>query len=302
MKQTILGHPRFDSLVDTVVTNNPKRFEKGSAEFLRFPDNTPNLRFPNVKKDIEHRDVTYIGDFSQADELFEHYNTLFNLVKNTADKVRIILPYFPMGTSERVERKGETETAHAFAHLISSLPSGRDAKNSVHIFDIHALVEQSLFNPDRINAELHTTTGLLKLKKGEVIAFPDDGAAKRFKDIFPDVPRIICGKIRDGEKRIVTLKEGDPKGKKVIIIDDLIQTGATLIETAHMLRAMGATSVRAFAPHGVFPSDSHIRLASELDEIVVTDTIPANIDRAKALVNMRVISIAPLIEKILRRK
>lgn len=69
-----------------------------------------------------------------------------------------------------------------------------------------------------------------------------------------------------------------------------------------MLRAMGATSVRAFAPHGVFPGDSYIRLASELDELVVTDTIPANIDRAKALENMRVISIAPLIEKILRRK
>lgn len=69
--------------------------------------------------------------------------------------------------------------------MISSLPSGRDAKNSVHIFDIHALVEQSLFNPDRINAELHTTTGLLELYPDEVVVFPDDGAAKRFKDIFP---------------------------------------------------------------------------------------------------------------------
>ncbi len=302
MKNTIIGHPRFDYLVDTVVASNPRWFEKGSAEFLHFPDGTPNLRFPNVKNDIEHRDVTYIGDFSQWEELFEHYNTIFNLVKNTADKVRIILPYFPMGTSERVERKGETETAHAFAHLISSLPSGRDEKNSVHIFDIHALVEQSLFNPDRINAELHTTTGLLKLKKGEVIVFPDDGAAKRFKEIFPEVARIICGKIRDGERRIVTLKEWDPKWKEVVIIDDLIQTGGTISETAHMLRAMGATSVRAFAPHGVFPDDSHVRLASELDELVVTDTIPANIDRAKVLENMRVISIAPLIEKILKRQ
>lgn len=296
--KTIIAHPRFDYLALELANSHPDTIQKGSADFLRFPDGTPNLKFPNVKNDIEHQDVTYIGDFSRMDELFEHYNTLFNLVKNTANKIRIIMPYFPMGTSERVERKWETETAHAFAHLISSLPSGRDAKNSVHIFDIHALVEQSLFNPDRINAELHTTTGLLELEEWEVIVFPDDGAAKRFKDIFPDVPRVICGKVRDGDKRIVTIKEGNPAGKKVIIIDDLIQTGGTLIETAHVLRSAGASSVRAFAPHGVFPNDSHIRLARELDELVVTDSIPTNIERAKSVANMRVLSIASLVYKI----
>lgn len=300
--KTIIAHSRFDYLADTIVAENPDMIRKWQAEFLRFPDGTPNLRFPNVKNDIEHQDVTYIGDFSQMDEVFENYNTLFNLVKNTANKIRIILPYYPMGTSERVERKWETETAHAFAHLISSLPSGRDSKNSVHIFDIHALVEQSLFNPDRINAELHTATGLLKLREDEVIVFPDDGAAKRFKDIFPDVERIICGKVRDGDRRIVTIKEGNPEWKNVIIIDDLIQTGGTLIETSHMLRANWAKSVRAFAPHGVFPRDSHIRLASELDELIVTDSIPANNERAQSVTNMRVLSIASLIAKIVRGK
>lgn len=236
------------------------------------------------------------------DEVFEHYNTLFALVKNTANKIRIIMPYFPVGTSERVERKGETESAHAFAHLISSLPSGRNAKNSVHIFDIHALVEQSLFNPDRINAELHTATNLLELKDGEAIAFPDDGAAKRFKDIFPEADRIICGKTRDGDKRVVTLKEGNPQGRDVVIIDDLIQTGGTIIEAAEMLRKQGAKSVRAFAPHGVFPKDSHIRLAGYLDELVVTDSIPENIERAKGVANMRVVSIGGLVERIMTKE
>jgi phosphoribosylpyrophosphate synthetase len=103
--KTIIAHPRFDSLADEIVRRNPENIQKGSANFLRFPDNTPNLKFPNVKHDIEHQDVTYIGDFSQMNELFEHYNTLFNFVKNTAKKVRIIMPFFPMGTSERVEEK-----------------------------------------------------------------------------------------------------------------------------------------------------------------------------------------------------
>lgn len=298
--KTLIAHPRFESVAKEIVSLNPWNIILAKAEFLRFPDNTPNLKFPNVKEDIEHNDVTYLADYSNIEDLFEHYNTLFNLVKNTANKVRIICPFFPVGTSERVERKWETESAHAFAHMISSLPSGRDAKNSVHIFDIHALVEQSLFNPDRINAELHTTTGLLELYPDEVVVFPDDGAAKRFKDIFPWVPRIICGKTRDGDKRIVTIKEGNPIWKRVIIIDDLIQTGGTLIETTHLLRDQWAIAVRAFAPHGVFPKDSHIKLANSLDELIVTDSIPANIERSNSLENMRVLSIAPLVERIIR--
>lgn len=269
--------------------------------FRRFPDGTPDLSFGDVKHQIEHQEVTYIADFTKSEQLFEHYNLLFNLVKNVAAKIRIIMPYFPVGTSERVERKGETESAHAFAHLISSLPSGRNAKNSVHIFDIHALVEQSLFNPDRIHAELHTTTNLMELQPGEVIAFPDDGAAKRFRDIHPEADRIICGKVRIRDKRQITIKEGNPVGKKVIIIDDLIQTGGTLIETASELRKQWAVQVRAFSPHGVFPNQSYLRVASALDELIVTDSLPANIERAKNCLNMRVVSIIPLVEKILLR-
>jgi ribose-phosphate pyrophosphokinase len=236
------------------------------------------------------------------DEVFEHYNAIFALVKNIANKVRIVMPYFPVGTSERVERKGETESAHAFAHLVSSLPSGRHAKNSVHIFDIHALVEQSLFNPDRINAELHTATSLLDLRPGEMIAFPDDGAAKRFKDIFPEAERIVCGKTRNGDRRVVTLKEGHPEGRDVVIVDDLIQTGGTIAEAADMLRNHGAKSVRAFAPHGVFPGNSHIGLSARLDELVVTDSIPENIVRAKGVANMRVVTIGGLVERIMTKE
>jgi len=79
--------------------------------------------------------------------------------------------------------------------LISSLPSGRDSKNSIHIFDIHALVEQSIFDIHRINTDLHTTTSLLEIHDEEMVVFPDDGAAKRFRKYLPTVPkerRIIC--------------------------------------------------------------------------------------------------------------
>ncbi len=300
--KTIIAHPRFDYLADELVANNPKELRKWVVRFWRFRDGTPDLEFPNVKKDIERQDVTYIGDFTQAAELFENYNAIFNLVKNIANKVRIIMPYFPMGTSERVEDKWKTETAHAFAYLMSSLPGARKEKSSIHTFDIHALVEQSLFDIKTVNAELHTATSLLKLKRWEMLVFPDEGAYKRFHAFFPEVSekrRITCSKVRKGEKRVVTIKEWNPRWKNVIIVDDLIQTGGTLLETAKVLRKAGAKSVRAFAPHGVFPENSHIKVAGWLEELIVTDSIPANIDRAKSLENMSVLSIAPLVEKII---
>ncbi|CAN0472507.1 unnamed protein product, partial [Hapterophycus canaliculatus] len=57
------------------------------------------------------------------------------------------------------------------------------------------------------------------------IAFPDDGAAKRFAHMFEGLGyhTVICGKIRDGETRSITIQDGDPADKHIIIVDDLVQ-------------------------------------------------------------------------------
>ncbi|GAB0174468.1 MAG: ribose-phosphate pyrophosphokinase [Candidatus Altimarinota bacterium] len=302
--KTLLSHPRFDSVVDSLVERHPDLLKKGSLTYKKFPDGTPDLFIDRVKEDIEHRDVTYIGDFSDMAELFPQYALVRGIIDYYADKVRVIVPYFPVGTMERISRKGEIATASYFADILSHLPPGRKEKTSIHTFDIHALVERFLFDPFKVNAELHTTTSLLELPPGAVIAFPDDGAAKRFKENFPENhDKVICLKVRgEGNKRTITIKEGNPEGKDIYIVDDLIQTGGTLLEAANLLRSKGAKSVHAFAPHGVFPLDSHMTLAPALDGLIVTDTLPVNVDRAKSLDSMRVLSIAPLVEKILLRE
>jgi len=84
-----------------------------------------------------------------------------------------------------------------------------------------------------------------------------------------------------------------------MIIDDLIQSGGTIRETAKVLRAHGAKRVRVFVPHGVFPREEYTTLAEGVDELIVTDSIPSNIERARKVENMIVLSIRPLLEKIL---
>jgi phosphoribosylpyrophosphate synthetase len=68
--------------------------------------------------------------------------------------------------------------------------------------------------------------------------------------------KVICTKVRDGNERIVKLKEGDPQGRHVIIVDDLVQSGSTLIECQKLLAAMGAAKVSAYVTHAVFPKRS----------------------------------------------
>ena len=87
----------------------------------------------------------------------------------------------------------------------------------------------------------------------DAVAFPDEGAYKRFKRYFPDKHHVICEKRRDGDERVVTIKEGDPRDKNVLIIDDLIISGGTTIECSKVLQSAGSREVRAAAPHLVAP-------------------------------------------------
>ncbi|CAN0090626.1 unnamed protein product, partial [Ectocarpus sp. 12 AP-2014] len=139
-------------------------------------------------------------------------------------------------------------------------------------------------------ASLQTSIPILinELKKGDIdcIAFPDDGAAKRFAHMFAGLGfhTVICGKVRDGEIRSITIQDGDPAGKNIIIVDDLVQTGGTLYECGLALKAGGANSVQAFVAHGVFPKEAWKRFAKGgdrcvFDKFLVTNSIPTTTDK-----------------------
>lgn len=297
-----MSHPNFEYLVEDLVQKHPHKYRKWEIKMNTFADGWPNIFIQDVKKYIEHQEVTYIWDFSKPEDLFLNFSAIKWILDYYADKVRVILPYFPVGTMERIETKGEVATAKYFAEIMSLLPAARSAKTSIHIFDIHALVERFLFDSRSVNVEIHTAMSLLKQElEGKTIVFPDDWAKKRFGRDFENFDTIVCWKVRKWVERVIEIKEWDPKGKNVVIIDDLIQTGGTLKETAKKLRENGAVWVTAFATHGVFPNNSHISLAWELDALLVTDSIPLNISRQREVSRMKILSLASLIDKIIVR-
>ncbi len=295
--KVIITSPSFDYLWEEL--SKELNIKKANVKMERFPDAWPNIQI--VKDDVKNKIATVLLDFSDPKDFFINYALLQWLIDYKVAALNIIMPYFPVGTMERVWKPGEVATAHSFVNILSNLASWKSGvKNNLHIFDIHAEVEEFLFDARNINIETHSVFELLKEEiKGKTIVFPDEWAAKRFWNIFNDFDKVVCSKKRVWWNRIIELKEWDPVWKDLIIIDDLIQTWGTIIEASEKLKSLWAKSVSAFASHWVFPDNSHEKLAKWIDKLIVSDSIPENNKRKLAIENMEILRIKNLVKEII---
>lgn len=148
---------------------------------------------------------------------------------------------------------------------------------------------------------------LAELEEDITIAYPDEGAWKRFHYLLDDFPEVICTKVRDGAKRIVRLKEGDPKGRHIVIVDDLVQSGGTLIECGKLLHSLGAAHVSAYVTHGVFPKDSFKRFEACTGDgsfgwrkVWITDSCPQTTKAVRDREPFEILTLAEPIANALR--
>ena len=117
-----------------------------------------------------------------------------------------------------------------------------------------------------------------------------------------NVPIAICDKRRErpGESEVMNVI-GDVRGKRCILIDDIVDSGGTLVNAANALLDEGATEVMAYITHGVLSGGAAAKIAaSSLKTLVITDTIQATEDVRRAT-NMRVLSLAPLLAEAIAR-
>ena len=134
-----------------------------------------------------------------------------------------------------------------------------------------------------------------------VVVATDVGAAKRARNVAQnlDAPLAIIEKRRttnDDQSRVLNVI-GDVEGRRALIVDDEIDTGTTIVNSAQALRENGVTEVYAACTHPVFSGDAPERLSETFDEVVVTDTIP--ILEEKRFPQLQVLSIAELIGEAL---
>ena len=281
MAKTILLHCRQMAELAQRICEQHDEIELGRVTWKRFEDEFPYLMVEDVAT-LRGQDVAFLACFDTPDTVFEQLAVMQAVPRYGAGSFRVILPYFPTATMERVAREGEIATAKTLARLLSVTPLSRSGPVEILVFDIHALQERFYFT-DTVIPILETAIPLIQKRLGKLpthpevtIAFPDEGAWKRFGKMFTEFDQILCHKLRQSSKgRVVTLKEGCPKGRHVVIVDDLVKTGGTLLECAKMLRQEGAAVVSAFITHGVFPQESWRRfLDGSIDNLWMTDSCP----------------------------
>ena len=252
-----------------------------------------------VEENVREADVFVIQSSCPpvSDNLMELLILIDALKFASAARITAVLPYFPYARSDKKDEARISITARLVADLLETAGADRVLTMTLHAPQILGFfrkpADQLLATPILSNyfktKDLSNTT----------VVATDAGAAK-FAGHFAkrlSVPMAIIDKRRfdDSEKAQSVALIGDVKGRDAIIYDDEIATGGSIKEAARILRELGARSVRVGVTHPVFSGNALETLRSaNLDELVVTDSIPVSPERAKQLPNLKVLSTAAL--------
>ncbi|MEZ7929860.1 MAG: ribose-phosphate pyrophosphokinase [Flavobacteriales bacterium] len=246
---------------------------------------------PSFDETVRGADVFLIQSTTPpSDNLMELLLMIDAAKRASAANIIAVMPYFGYA---RQDKKGKPRVpigAKLVANLLSAAGVDRIMTMDLHADQIQGFFEvpvdhlyaSELFIEDITNLNLPNL----------IIASPDMGGSKRANAYAKILNSgvVICYKERKqanviGEMKIL----GDVKGKDVIIIDDMVDTGGTLTKAADLMMESGATSVRAYCTHGILSGTAYERLDnSSIAELVITNTIPKTHNSSK----VREISVA----------
>ncbi|MCR2812209.1 ribose-phosphate diphosphokinase [Microbacterium sp. zg.Y1090] len=221
----------------------------------------------------------------------------------SAKRITVVAPYFPYSRQDKKGRGREPISARLVADLLKT--AGADRVMSV---DLHAAQIQGFFDGpvDHLFAkpvllEYFRRTLSPEDRDALTVVSPDTGRV-RVADTWSDslgAPLAIIHKRRDPNvANQVTVNEivGDVSGRVCLLVDDMIDTGGTIVKAAEALKKNGAQRVIVAATHAIFSDPATERLQSPaIDEVVVTDTVP--IPDEKRFATLTVLPIAPLLAR-----
>jgi ribose-phosphate pyrophosphokinase len=278
--------------------------EAGEFELRLFADGERYLR---LLTDCVDRDVVVLGGTVTDADTLTLYDLACATVGQGARSMTLIIPFFGYQTMERRVKRGEVVVAKTRARLFSAIPPA-GLGNRVVLVDLHSEGITHYFSGEVRPVHLHARRVILEQIRrlgGDdfVLGATDAGRAKWVESLANDVgveaAFILKRRLGDGSTQVTALA-ADVGGRKVVVYDDLIRTGGSLVGAAQAYLDEGATSVAAVATHGVLPGDSlrRINASGLFTEIVCTDSHPRAVELA-AESGITVVSIAGLLADFL---
>lgn len=261
--------------------------------------------FVEINENVRGEDCYVIQSTSYPanDNLMELMIVIDALRRSSARRITAVMPYFGYA---RQDRKSAPRTPIS-AKLVSNLITTAGA-NRVLALDLHAAQVQGFFDIPTDN--LTAAPVIVRDIKANydvnntMIVSPDVGGVVRARNVASRIgaPLAIVDKRRPraGVSEVVNII-GDVEGQSCIMIDDIVDSGGTLVNAAEALLKAGASSVTAYLTHGVLSGDAATRIAnSKLNELVVTDSIMETPEVKKAK-NIRMMTIADLVGEAIAR-
>ena len=220
----------------------------------------------------------------------------------SAARITAVIPHFAYARSDKKDAPRISIAARLVADLLVAAGANRVLVMTLHSPQVHGFfsVPVDHMNALKVLAKHFRAQSL----KDTVVVSPDLGHAKEASHFARTlgVPVAAGSKQRVSDDRVVIdTIVGDVDGKNVIVLDDEIANGGTIVEVLDKLRQRKVKRIAVACTHGLFTGKAIERLRAQPDiaEIVTTDTVP--VPPEKRLPNMKILSIAPLLAEAIRR-
>ena len=270
--------------------------EVGKVNFSRYSDGEFQ---PSFEESVRGARIFIIGSTHPSSEnLMEMLLMLDAAKRASARHITAVMPYFGWARQDRKDKPRVPIGAKLIAKLLESAGATRIITMDLHADQIQGFFEKPV---DHLFASTIFLPYIDALNLSDLtIASPDMGGSKRAyaysKFLSSDV--VICYKQRE-KANVISHMEliGNVEGKNVILVDDLVDTAGTLTKAADLMNERGALSVRAICTHALLSGDAYQKIEqSQLEELIVTDSIPPKVSHPK----VKVLSCAPLFAEVMR--
>ncbi len=257
--------------------------------------------YVHYEESIRNCDVFLVQSFSHPiNENFVELLVMIDAAKRaSARTVNVVVPYYGYARQERKAAPREPISAKMVADVLTTAGANR-----MITIDLHSPAIQGFFNipVDHLTA-LDLITDYLKSKQivNPIVVSPDAGRATTAEALanYLDSPFAIMIKKRPAHNEsVITHVIGDVEGQTPIIIEDMIDTGSTIVNVVESLKERGAMDAYVCATHAIFTEPALQRLDhANIQEVIITDSIAISPDHSD---RFQVISVAPLLANAIK--
>jgi ribose-phosphate pyrophosphokinase len=269
----------------------------GEIKLKRFSDGEINLQ---ILENVRGADCFVVQPTCSPVEfhLMEVFCMMDALKRSSAERITAVIPYYGYGRQDRKDKPRVPISAKLVASLLEKAGADRIMALDLHAAQIQGFfdipVDHLFFRPVMIDYFKPQNTQKL------TVVSPDAGGVERARSVAKrlNAPLAIIDKRReDANVAEVMNVIGDVEGQNCLIVDDLIDTGGTLVNGADALLEYGAASVSACATHAVLSGPAVQRIKeSGIKEVILSNSIPLSAE-ARACGKIRQLSVGPLLAR-----